>query len=360
MKKTAIIISPNWRDYAKKYLRACLESLIEQDYQGTVKYFFIDNESTAESLAYFQGAINSQLPDFFDKEIITIRHNAGFAEANNVAMRSALDQGFDFIILLNIDTVSKKSAIRELVAMAESRPSIGAVQARLMLWQAKEKINSLGNETHFLGFGFCEGYNESIQNYELNISNSKEIFYPSGAGVLYKAETLKRVGLFDEVFWMYAEDQDLGWRIWLAGQECVLARNAVVYHNYEFSRSVQKYYWMNRNRLLVMLKNYHSLTLLLIAPAFLIMELGQLFFSWRGGWLNLQLRTYAYFLKPSTWIYLRRERRNTQNGRVAKDKDIKDLFSSVIEYQEIMSTPLRIANFFFNLYWRIIKPIIIW
>jgi GT2 family glycosyltransferase len=275
-------------------------------------------------------------------------------------MRSAISQGFDFIILLNIDTVSDPSAIKELVAMAKSRPEIGAVQARLMLWRQKERINSLGNETHYLGFGFCEGYNESIKNHDLKITDSKEIFYPSGAGVLYKAETLKRIGLFDEVFWMYAEDQDLGWRVWLSGQKCVLASDAVVYHDYEFSRSVQKYYWMNRNRLLVMLKNYHLLTLLLISPAFILMELGQLFFSWRGGWLKLQLDTYAFFLKPLTWKYLLRERRHAQEIRKVKDNEIKDLFSSVIEYQEIMSAPLRIANFIFNLYWRIIKPIIIW
>jgi GT2 family glycosyltransferase len=359
MKRTAIIISPNWRDYAEKYLGDCLESLVRQDYQGPVKYFFIDNESTAESMELFRAAIDSRLPEFFDKEIFGIKHNAGFAEANNLAMRSALDQGFDYLILLNIDTVSDPSAIRELVAIAEQRPEIGAVQARLMLWQDKEKINSLGNETHFLGFGFCEGYNEPIGKHPEN-APEKKIFYPSGAGVLYKGETLKKIGLFDEVFWMYAEDQDLGWRIWLSGQECVLARNAVVYHNYEFSRSVQKYYWMNRNRLLVMLKNYHFLTLLLIAPAFLAMELGQLFFSWRGGWLNLQLKTYAYFLRPATWKYLLRERRTIQAARTVADRNIKDLFSSVIEYQEIMSAPLRIANFIFNLYWRIIKPIIIW
>lgn len=360
MKKTAIIISPNWRDYAKKYLDPCLDSLIAQDYRGEVKYFFIDNESTAESFDYFSRAIEAKLSGTFSKEIIRINHNGGFAEGNNKAIELALAQNFQYIILLNIDTVCHPSAIKEMIATADSAEKIGAVQARLMLWQDKEKINSLGNNTHFLGFGFCDGYNEAIANFKLQIENTKKIFYPSGAGVLYKAETLQKVGLFDEVFWMYAEDQDLGWRIWLSGQSCILASAAIVYHNYEFSRSVQKYYWMNRNRFLVILKNYHWLTLLLILPAFTIMELGQLFFSWRGGWLNLQLRTYIYFLKPATIKYLWTSRRKIQLSRTTKDKDIKNLFSSTIEYQEISSLPLKIANIFFNIYWHIIKPLIIW
>jgi GT2 family glycosyltransferase len=178
--------------------------------------------------------------------------------------------------------------------------------------------------------------------------------------VLYKAETLKKIGLFDEFFWMYAEDQDLGWRIWLQGEECLLAEKATVYHDYEFSRSIKKYFWMNRNRLLVILKNYHYLTLIAIAPAWLIMEIGQLFFAWRGGWLKLQIAVYWSFFKPSLWRYLARARQKVQTSRKVKDSQIKYLLQSKISYQEIDSSALRLANLFFNLYWRLVKPMIIW
>ena len=87
---------------------------------------------------------------------------------------------------------------------------------------------------------------------------------------------LKEVGLFDEEMWMYNEDQDLGWRVWLAGYKCVLAWDAVIYHKYEFSRSISKYYWMDRNRNLSIFKNYHFLTLILIFPAWLAMEANKL------------------------------------------------------------------------------------
>lgn len=351
MKKLAVIISPNWRDYAEKYLAACYGSLQRQT-RPADKIFLIDNESSEKSFNY----LKKNAPG---AAIIRNQHNAGFAEGNNVAMKQALAEGYDFIVLLNMDTVSADTALEELEKTAESHPEAGAIQARLMLWQDKQRINSTGNNTHFLGFGFCDGYNEKYAE-KGNQKNNQEIFYPSGAAALFRAETLNAIGLFDEVFWMYAEDQDLGWRIWLNNQKCILANNAVVYHNYEFSRSVKKYFWMNRNRFLVILKNYHWLTLLLIAPAFVLMELGQILFSWRGGWLRLQLKVYLYLLKPSTWKYLARERKKIQQKRTKRDRDLKNLFSSRIEYQEISSLPLKIANFVFHLYWRIIKPLIIW
>ncbi len=349
MGKIAIIISPNWRDYAEKYLQDCISSLRKQTLQAD-KIFLIDNESTTISL----NLLHRIAPE---AEVICNQHNAGFAEGNNIAIKKAVAENFEYIILLNMDTISDGNAIKELWHSANDNSEAGAIQARLMLWPDKEHINSLGNKTHFLGFGFSDAYRLKYTN---DLNPRKEIFYPSGAAVLFKASTLKKVGLFDDNFWMYAEDQDLGWRIWLSGQKCILANNSIVYHNYEFSRSVKKYFWMNRNRFLVILKNYHILTIVLILPAFITMELGQIFFSWRGGWLKLQFKVYAYLLKPSTWKYILLERKKIQNTRVKTDRELKNLFSGVIEYQEISSLPLKIANFIFSLYWRIIKPLIIW
>ena len=73
-----------------------------------------------------------------------------------------------------------------------------------------EKINSLGNITHFLGFGYCRSYNQNLSQEKFN--NLSDICYASGASVLLRVSVLRQVGLFDEEFWMYNEDQDLGWR----------------------------------------------------------------------------------------------------------------------------------------------------
>lgn len=359
MSKIAVIISPNFGDYAQKYLPECIASLRLQS-RTADKIFLVDNESTEASFKL----LGELAPE---AQVIRNSHNAGFAEGNNVAMRQAIAENFDYIVLVNMDTIIEVNALEEWERVIGNNPRAGAVQARLMLWPDKEKINSLGNATHFMGFGYCEGYGEAVTSsavpagrQESRGTSPLKIFYPSGAAVLFRVSTLKKVGLFDETFWMYAEDQDLGWRIWLSGEECILAEKAIVYHKYEFSRSIKKYYWMDRNRFLVLLENFHILTLLFILPAFLVMECGQLYFAVKTGWLKEKLGVYKYFLSQRTWQALLTKRKATQAMRVIKDRQIKEMLVSTIEYQEIASPALKIANLVFSAYWKIIKPLIIW
>lgn len=349
-KKIAIIISPNYKDYAEKYLADCIDSIRKQDYQGEIKVFITDNETSSES----SSLINKLAPE---ANLILNKTNDGFAKGNNDAMKLALTQGFDYIFLVNIDTVLENDCVSKSIECAEKDEKIGSVQARLMLYHDKDKINSLGNSTHFLGFGYCLGYKGRIKSQELR---TKNIFYPSGAAVLFKSEVLKKVGLFDEEFWMYNEDQDLGWRIWLSGYKCVLANSAIVYHKYEFSKSIKQYYWMDRNRIIAIIKNYHILTLLLIFPAFVIMEIGLILFSLKTGWFKEKLKVWKYFLTPKKWIYLIKARRKTQKLRRVKDKDIIKLITGKIWYQEIDDWKLRLVNPVFDLYWNIVKKLIVW
>ncbi|MEA3463839.1 MAG: glycosyltransferase family 2 protein [Patescibacteria group bacterium] len=357
-KKIAIIISPNYKDYAKKYLADCIDSIRKQDYKGQIKIFITDNETSQRSFEY----LAKTAPE---AELILNKNNDGFAKGNNDAIKLALQEGFNYIILFNIDTVVANDCVSHLVKVAENHNKIGAVQARLMLWSERDKINSLGNITHFLGFGYCIGYQKSWNDRKIDSSfrgddNNVNIFYPSGAAVLFKRKVLEKVGLFDEEFWMYNEDQDLGWRIWLAGYKCVLAPDAAVYHKYKFAKSIKQYYWMDRNRIIVMIKNYHWRTLVLIAPVCLILELGLIIFAIKGGWFREKLKVYKYFLAPTKWLYLLRVRKQAQSLRKVKDKDIVKMITGKIWYQEIDDWKLRMVNPVFNLYWRIVKRLIIW
>jgi GT2 family glycosyltransferase len=239
------------------------------------------------------------------------------------------------------------------VKSAESNVAIGAVQARLMLWPQKDKVNSLGNVTHFLGFGYCDGYGEKWSKHSLPVI--RNIGFPSGAAALYKKEVLERIGLFDEEFWIYNEDHDLGWRIWLAGWRCVLEPQAVVYHKYEFFGNSRKYYWLERNRILTIIKNYELATLLLISPVFVFMELGLLLFALQKGWFRDKLNVYKYFLSRKNWQYIVRVRRNSQALRRVKDRDFIGTFSGRIWYDEVGDRKLRLVNQILNIYWRVIK-----
>lgn len=349
MDKVAIILI-NYKDYAEKYLADCIESLRKQRYSGAIKIFIVDNATSDSSFLF----LKKLAPE---AELILNKDNDGFAKGSNDAIKLALSQNYDYIALFNLDMVVDPDCVACMAQAAAADERIGAVQARMMLWPDQNKINSIGNVTHFLGFGYSDGYNEIFENLESNLKVTN-IAYPSGAAVLLKSVVLKAVGLFDEEFWMYNEDQDLGWRIWLAGYRCVLAPEAVAYHKYEFHRSASKFYWLDRNRMLALWKNYHALTLLLIAPAFVVMELGLVFFSFQSGWYKEKIRVWLYFLNPKNWPYLIKARRQSQSLRKIKDCDIISMISGKIWYQEIDDVKLRLINPVLNAYWQLVRKII--
>lgn len=346
MNKKVAIILVNYKDYAHKYLMPCLDSIRKQDYLGEIKLYLVDNSSSEESFCFLREKAEEAI-------IIRNKNNDGFAKGNNDAIKKALEEACDYIVLFNMDTVVDSKAVSELVKMAESDNKIGAVQSRLMLFGRDNLVNSLGNSTHFLGFGFCQNYQSNFS--QLEIKDGVDIFYPSGAGVLFKSDVLREVGLFDEEYFMYNEDQDLGWRIWLSGYRCVISLDSVVYHKYEFSKSISKYYFIDRNRIITILKNYNFFSLLILFPAWFIMELGLLFFSIFNGWFFKKIKVYLYFLRCSTWKYIIRERKIIRKKRKIKDYDLIKMISGKISYQEIDSPFLFLGNFFLNIYFVFFK-----
>jgi GT2 family glycosyltransferase len=364
MKKIGIILV-NYKDYAERFFGDCRDSLRAQNYPD-FKIYIVDNASSEESRKYLK-------ENFSEAEIIINKNNDGFAKGNNDGIKAALADGCEYAFLLNMDTVIEPEAISEMIKTAETDEKIGAVQTRLMitlqchscesrnLFSLDGKINSLGNITHFLGFGYCLGYGEEWDGEKSQIANRKsqiEIMYPSGAAVLFKKAALNEVGLLDEEYWMYNEDQEIGWRLWLAGWKCILAPEAVVYHKYEFSRSISKYYWMDRNRILAILECYEIKTLLLILPAFIIMEIGLILFSLQNGSLKEKLKVWQYFLSLKNWQYIKKARARNQNLRKVRDREIAKLITGKIWYQEVGDWKLRLINPIFNAYWRLVRVVL--
>ncbi|MAF13875.1 MAG: hypothetical protein CMI53_03210 [Parcubacteria group bacterium] len=332
------------------YLRDCLTSLSKITYErGRYEFFLVDNGSTDGSVDYVKnnwGAL----------KLLENQKNYGFAHANNMGLQYAVDYAFDYVYLLNQDTIVEPDFLEKAVAVADSDHKIGAVQSKLLLHPDKDKINSIGNETHYLGFGFAGGYRKPDSEME-----SKEITYPSGASVLLRVYSLKKVGFFNPDFFAYHEDSDLGWRLRLADYKIMLAPESIVYHKYQFSRSIKKFYLMERNRYLIILQNYKLPTLILITPACLLMSVAMFFYSFFSGWWWELLKVYGYFLNPINWIKISKARTKAQKIREVSDKKITKRFVGTIDFQDVQNPLLKyVANPIFNLYWQIIRKIIFW
>ncbi len=348
MKIAVIIVSYNAKD---TFLPDLITSLKAQDTAGLdVEIIFVDN-SQDDSADY----IEQEYPQGI---VLRQKRNTGFAEGNNIGMRYALDKGYEAIVLLNQDTIVEKNWLQELVRAAMSNKQIGSVQAVMRLHPDTDKLNSTGNLLHFLGFGFCRDYREPIIK-ERDYGEVPEIVYGSGAAVLYKAEVLQKVGLFDEDFFLYHEDTDLALRTCLAGWKNVLAPKSVIYHKYEFSRSIKKYYWIERNRFWILLFFLKWRTLFLILPTLLLMEIGQFGFSMMRGWWKEKLKVYTWLVNPAHWPLMRAKRALRQDLRTITDSELTKDWVGTISYQEIENPLLdKAVNPVFEGYWRVVRKFI--
>jgi len=348
MQRVAIIIV-NFN--GQKYLPDLLGSIFKFfPVTAQQKVIIVDNHSTDDSVIWLKENYQQLI-------ILEQEKNLGFAAGNNVGIKYAINQNFEYVMLLNQDTIVTEGYLDKMVNRISTDKRIAAVQPKLMLYPLTDLINSLGNVIHYLGFGYTYGHKLS----KFEILNSKfEINYCSGAACLLKVDVLRKVGLFDEDLFMYHEDLDMGWRFTLAGYLNVIEPEAVVYHKYEFSRSIQKYYFMERNRFKVILENYNFLTILLILPALLAMESCLFIFSFINGWWKEKILVYLYFFNPFSWHKIFKKRREIRHIRVKNDREIVKNFSGLIEHQEVKNIFLKLANPIFNFYWQIVKRLIFW
>ena len=344
MSKTAIIIVTY---NSQKFLPKLLGSLFEYQSEDVV---IVDNNSADDTVQY----IKKNYPQV---TLLEQKANTGFTGGNNIGLEYALSKGYDYVFLLNHDTMVTSGFLEKLLEALKSREKISSVQPLLKRYPETDKVNSYGCVIHYLGFGYAFGDNQQVKDFDFK---NKEVNYCSGAAVLIKTEAIRKVGLLNDDFFMYHEDLELGWRFRLAGFKQLVVPSAVVYHQYEFSRSIRKYYYMERNRFIVLFTCYHLLTLLLILPALIIMEFGLLVFSFVGGWWKEKLKAYLYFLNINNWLKIFKRRQKVQGLRMISEKEAISAFSGKIMHQEVENPLWKVVNPLFNLYWRVVKLLIVW
>ncbi len=185
-------------------------------------------------------------------KLILSEQNLGFSGGNNLGIQYALDEGYDYIVLLNNDTEIKPDMFVELVKYADDN----TVTAPLMYqYYDREKIWYGGG--HFLnkkGTAICEHENET----EINMSN-RYCTFAVGCCMCIPAAVFRTVGLWDESFFMYVEDDEFNLRLNIHGVNILLVPSAVLWHKAGASSGgkLSKFtvYYYTRNRL-NFIKNY--------------------------------------------------------------------------------------------------------
>ncbi|MFA6988433.1 MAG: glycosyltransferase family 2 protein [Candidatus Gastranaerophilaceae bacterium] len=354
MEKKVAIIMINYKHYAKRFLHDSFASLEKLNYpKDKYRVYVVDNVTSPETIEICQ-----QLAP--GASIVPSSGN-GWGLANNLGVKQAIKDGFDdYFFFVNMDTEFDAEFVTEAVRAYESDNRIGIVQSKLLLHtpvDGKYMLNSKGNNLTFLGFGYCAGDGKT-DDVKAEIS---DITYASGAALLVSKKVWQETGEFDESYFMYHDDVEINFKVKLAGYRTVLAPRSVVYHKHEFGRSIVQINFMERNRLRFLLEFYKWQTLLLIMPAWIIMEIGMFPYAIINKWVLIKLKVYGWFLNPKNIWLLARKRKAVQSLRKVSDKELLKGVVAVVDFQQINNPVLKyIANPIFDFYWSVCKSLINW
>lgn len=289
------------------------------------------------------------------------KENLGFAGGNNAGVDWALEHGFDYCFFHNNDGFIAANALEPLVEHMEQNEDVAMAQSLMLLHPETNLINSSGNTFHYLGFGYTWDNRTPLD--EANLPAVKEISYASGAALMMRSSLIKEHGAWDEDFFLYHEDLEWSFRMRAIGLKAVMVRDSVFYHKYQFSRSIQKFYWMERNRHGVMLMFFRLPTLLLLLPMALVLEAGLWVFSFKNKYWRERVRVYKYWLKWDNWKPWLKKRKRIQKMRSVRDRDLFAMSSYGIFFQDDMTkNPLLVyvGNPIMKLYYTIVVRGLIW
>lgn len=328
------VIVVNWN--GKEHLEDCFSSLKEQTY-APLELLLIDNGSIDGSVEYVESC-------FPMVNILVNLENRGFGPAVNRGVKQAKGE---YVLFLNNDLFLDEQCIEEMVNMIKEK-KVGAIVPKILYFNDKNRINSFGNLINYLGLA-CPKYIDEEDKTNMQVEETA-----CGGIFLIRKNLFKEVGGFDQEFFMYHEDHDLSWRIRLLGEKLMVNPKAVMYHKYHFSKNPRKFYYSEKNRLQLLLKNYQLKTLLLIFPALVVVELAELCFALTTRWFMLKIKSYfeVILLLPS----IVRKRRIIQRLRRVDDREITRLFVGPLRIGGLKNVLLdRGLSPVVHFYWKLVR-----
>jgi GT2 family glycosyltransferase len=259
------VIIPNHNRAA--FLANCLRSLHSQNYPYT-EIIVVDNASQDESLEVARTVFPTAI-------LISNNRNLGFAGGVNTGIRSALG---DWVAVLNNDTEVAENWLFECARAIEDHPDAGFFACRILQFSDPHRVYSAGDCYLRAGIGYRRG--QDLQDRE-DFRRERRIFSASGCAALYRKEILEDLGGFDDRFFAYLEDVDLGLRLQSAGYHGYYLPRAEVFHHGgatsggEFSQMAVRL--RTRNSLLLLLKSTPWRFLVRCFPMILLAQLWWMF-----------------------------------------------------------------------------------
>ena len=257
--------------------------------------------------------------------------NLGFAQGVNLGAGAASG---DYLLLMNPDSEAEPSMLEVLLDALEADPPAAVAGAQVLLPDGR--VNAGSNPIHLSGLSWSGGYLGPPES-----GPPREVLSVSGATMLVRASAFERLGGFHPAIFMYHEDVDLCWRARLAGLTVLFCAEATVVHDYDFEGGPGKWQWLEEGRLIALLSNYESRTLLLLAPLLLATEFATFGAAAAGGWLGSKVRAWRAVWNKRRLI--RSWRQKVAGLREVPDRDLLPEFTEVVDSPALDPTAVRLG-----------------
>lgn len=295
-------------------LQSCFTTLQGQSYSDA-EIILVDNGSTDGSVAHVR--------EHFPKvRVIALPENRGFAGGNNVGIRGSSGE---YVALLNNDAQPDLHWLEVLVRALEAHPEVGFCASKMLRADAPRVIDTAGDVFYDYGVGGKRG-TDQFDGPEF--SQMEYVFGACAGAAIYRRAMLEDVGLFDEDFFLYAEDIDLSLRAQLRGYKCLFVPEARVYHQVAATAgwgSHLSVYYSLRNMLYVLVKD--------LPTSLLLRHLSRILFYFLASDMLFALSGYAGAVARARSDNLRMMKRmmakrtDIQKGRRVPDSYIESILT---------------------------------
>ena len=208
------VVIPNWN--GKRFLAGCLDSLAAQSYRQ-LEIVVVDNGSVDGSIEF----LTEQYPHV---KLATFPVNTGFSVAVNRGIRESAGE---YIALMNNDTVADREWISEMMRVMGEHPEIASCGCKMLAYDDHSLLDGAGDGYRRGGLPGRIGHREIDHG---QFDTPRYILGACGGAALYRRALFDDIGLFDEDYFAYLEDVDLGLRAQSAGYKCLYVPSSVIYH----------------------------------------------------------------------------------------------------------------------------------
>ncbi|MEP3656151.1 MAG: glycosyltransferase family 2 protein [Litorimonas sp.] len=298
-------------------LQTCIDHLEKQSFQN-FEVVVVDNNETERVFPRLR------LPNG-RYSVLESERNIGFAGGSNLGARGSES---DWIITLNPDSWAEPDWLEKLFLASQAYPDFSILSSVVIQAKNPDRLDSFGDYFSIFGVARNAGAGMSVSAHPREYC---EVFCPTGAAAAYKCDVFHHSGGFDETFFCYLEDVDLGYRLRLFGEKCLQCPDAYIRHIGSSSTGAHsdfKYFYSYRNNVALILKNTPAILLCLMIPAFVLSQIWWIFRNRNNVGSSARLSGLKAGISqiPLLW----KERRVIQNKRTVRATEIAKKYSWTI------------------------------